>query len=65
MHAFFNACIFNTCIYSPYWGDVINLQLLQVVKVFMVTLEPYLTIIDEWLTNGHLNDPYSEFVIKK
>ncbi|XP_067951525.1 gamma-tubulin complex component 5-like [Watersipora subatra] len=38
---------------------------LKLVKAFVITLEPYLSIIDEWLTHGHFNDPFSEFVIKK
>lgn len=41
------------------------LQLLKIVRVFVTTVGPYLSIIDEWLTNGNHSDPHSEFVIKK
>ncbi|PFX28169.1 Gamma-tubulin complex component 5 [Stylophora pistillata] len=34
-------------------------------KIFLQTVEPCLRFIDEWVTSGHVHDPYDEFFIER
>lgn len=45
-----------------YW---LTLQTDLLIPLWIQTTKPYIEVIDEWITNGNLLDPRSEFILKR
>lgn len=48
-----------------YVNVLLLMQVELLIPLWIQTTKPYIEVIDEWITNGNLVDPRSEFILKR